>query len=192
MLPEAAVRAPAPAAPGAAGAAAVGVRRMRVGVECGPARRPGRRPDAPAPALILSPVTTAAIRAAVVASGHVWTRQRAAVVAALRHSRDPLDADEVRHRAAQRVPRISQTTVGKTVALLHAHGFVREGGTDPEWCRWPEQVRLVCGVCGAAATLRSRHLAPLLEDVYAQHRFEPAGGDLVLTARCASCPPAPL
>ena len=177
----------------------MGAARTAGGAECGLARRPGRpgRPGRPrgargaqAPALTLSPATAEAIRSAVVESGHVRTRQRAAVVAALRQSREPLDADEVRRRATQRVPRISQTAVGKTLDLLYAHGFVRERGAGPGWSPWPEQVRLVCGVCGTAVTLHSRHLAPLLEDVYAQYRFEPSGGDLMLTARCASRPPA--
>ena len=171
----------------------MGAARTAGGAECGLARRPGGARGArgaQAPALTLSPATAEAIRSAVVESGHVWTRRRAAVVAALRQSREPLDADEVRRRATQRVPRISQTAVGKTLDLLYAHGFVRERGAGPGWSPWPEQVRLGCGVCGTAVTLHSRHLAPLLEDVYAKYRFEPSRGDLMLTARCASRPPA--
>jgi Fe2+ or Zn2+ uptake regulation protein len=150
---------------------------------------PGRA-DGTAPEL--SAASTERIRAAIVASGHVWTRQRAAVVTVLRQTRVPLDADELHRLTALRVPRISRTTVYHTIVLLRAYGFLRErgpgaGGRRRGRGRWPDRVRLVCRACGNAVVVHSLHLAPLLHDVSQRHRFDLTGGGLVLTGRCASC-----
>jgi Fe2+ or Zn2+ uptake regulation protein len=140
-------------------------------------------------------------RRALTASGQTWTRQRAAVVAVLRGTRRPLEPDDLHRLARRRVPRLSLTTVFRTLRLLREHGLLREwpasGGTGRPAFTYragrasrahrADHAALVCRTCGRTADVESVHLPPLLHDLQQRYGFRPDGARLRLTARCDTC-----
>lgn len=138
------------------------------------------------------------IRRTIEATGHLWTKQRAAVIAALREAPAPLDAEELYARARQRAPRVSRSTVQRTLDILREHGLVREwehagSGTTAAYSGHPlaptpsTQARLVCQRCGKRVDVRSAVLPRLLRDLQRRYRFRLGDASLELTAQCAAC-----
>ena len=115
-----------------------------------------------------------------------WTRQRGCIVDVLRSEQSHLDAGEIFDIARRRDPRLSLSTVYRTLAFLRDHGVIRELrlGEDHyhyEICRSHEAApdrampayhsHLVCRMCGAVIEFSSRLLDRLRRELEREHGF---------------------
>jgi Fe2+ or Zn2+ uptake regulation protein len=139
------------------------------------------------------------------AEGYRWTRQRRAVLEVLREAHTHLDADQVYRLARTRDPRLSLSTVYRTLSVLRHQGLVRElrlgeghhhyelgTGTGLDGRTTPDHSHLVCRTCGAVVEFSSPLLDRLKRDLQRRYRFHLGAADLEVTGTCQDCllPPA--
>jgi Fe2+ or Zn2+ uptake regulation protein len=135
-------------------------------------------------------------QAALVSAGHRWTRQRQAVLDVLREAESHLDADQVYQLARRHDPRLSLSTVYRTLTVLRYHGLIHEfrlgeghhhyefGGRRDSV---PDHAHLVCRVCTKVVEFTSPLLARLHHDLKRRYRFHFVGAQLELEAICEDC-----
>ncbi len=120
------------------------------------------------------------------------TNQRTLLFEIIRRGRGHLDADEVYHQARQRYPRLSLSTVYRTLQLFKKLGLVEELHFDETHHHYEvkpsnEHHHLVCLGCGKVIEFRyplSRHIkmnVPEAKD------FEVADTEIRMTGYCSRC-----
>lgn len=131
------------------------------------------------------------------AAGKRITSQRRLVVDILAQSSGHLDAADIYERGRQRDPRLSLSTVYRTLSMLKETGVVRELHLDDEHHHYEldandEHSHLVCLGCGRIIEVDSTAFAQAASAVGAAHGFEIASAQVELSGYCAKCrPPEP-
>ena len=131
-------------------------------------------------------------RRALNVSGLRVTNQRALILEVIRHGEGHLDADELYRRARQKQPRLSLSTVYRTLQTLKKLGLVEEVHFDEAHHHYElkppaEHHHLVCLSCGRViefqyplARLIKRHITEAKD-------FEIIGSEVRMTGYCSIC-----
>lgn len=120
------------------------------------------------------------------------TNQRTLLFEIIRRGRGHLDADEVYQQARQKYPRLSLSTVYRTLQLFKKLGLVEELHLDETHHHYEvkpstEHHHLVCLGCGRVIEFRyplSRHVK---RNVPEAKDFEIAGTEIRMTGYCSRC-----
>jgi Fe2+ or Zn2+ uptake regulation protein len=131
-------------------------------------------------------------RAALNAGGLRVTSQRALLLEIIRQREGHLDADEIYRRAREKQPRLSLSTVYRTLQALKKLGLVEELHFDENHHHYEvkpssEHHHLVCLGCGKVVEFQyplSRYIkrhAPEAKD------FDIAGTEVRMTGYCSKC-----
>lgn len=122
------------------------------------------------------------------------TPQRVLLLEIIRESEEHLDADDIYRRAREITPRISLSTVYRTLSVLKDMGLVRELDFDEdhrhyELCddseRWHHH--LYCLSCGAIVEFESQLVTDLAENLAQGHDFEIVDCRVKVAGYCAQC-----
>jgi Fe2+ or Zn2+ uptake regulation protein len=120
------------------------------------------------------------------------TNQRALILEIIRHGEGHLDADEVYRRAREKQPRLSLSTVYRTLQKLKQLGMIEEVRFDEEHHHYEiksavEHHHLVCLGCGRVVEFKY----PLAEAVAflasEAKNFEITGSEVRMTGYCPAC-----
>jgi Fur family ferric uptake transcriptional regulator len=120
------------------------------------------------------------------------TNQRALIMKILQQGDGHLDADEVYQRAREKQPRLSLSTVYRTLQALKKVGLVEEVHIDEtrhcyEIKPTVEHHHLVCLECGRVVEFRYP-LARLVKRKVAEAKdFEITGSEVRMTGYCPAC-----
>jgi len=126
------------------------------------------------------------------AEGKRVTPQRALLLRIIRESSGHLDADEIYRQARENDPRISLSTVYRTVKLLKELGLVKELHFDEEHHHYEMATgkvhhHLVCTECGRIVEFQS----PVLDELWArlerEHGFALERVQIDAVGRCREC-----
>lgn len=128
-------------------------------------------------------------------AGRRTTAQRTLILEVLRHNPGHLDADEVYRLAKERDPRLSLSTVYRTLSLLKKLGEVDELHLAEEHHHYEakgqkgqaEHYHLICLGCGRVVEFVSALTAQLKAEQEAASGFVIAGVHVDLTGYCAAC-----
>ncbi|MBU1749341.1 MAG: transcriptional repressor [Chloroflexi bacterium] len=122
------------------------------------------------------------------------TPQRALLLEILRDSEGHLDADEIYRRARHRHPRISLSTVYRTLSQLKDQGLVRELHFDEdhhhyELCDTGEckHYHLYCVDCGAVVEFESPLVSELTRQLAREYNFEIVDCRVTVSGHCSAC-----
>ena len=120
------------------------------------------------------------------------TNQRALILEVIRRGQGHLDADEVYRQAREKQPRLSLSTVYRTLHMLKTLGLVEEVHFDEEHHHYEmksatEHHHLTCLGCGRVIEF-SYPLARLVKRNVAEAKdFEITGSEIRMTGYCAQC-----
>jgi len=122
------------------------------------------------------------------------TPQRTLLLEIIRESEEHLDADEIYRLARNRHPRISLSTVYRTLSLLKDMGLVRELDFDQdhrhyELCDSGEykHYHLYCLDCGKIIEFESPLVTELAEQLAQEHDFEITDCRVTVAGYCSRC-----
>jgi Fe2+ or Zn2+ uptake regulation protein len=123
---------------------------------------------------------------------HRVTGQRRVLLEIIRAQGEHLDADELYRLARQRYPRLSRSTVYRTMRLLRDLGLIDEVhlGQDHHHYEIKAPVHhhhLICLGCGQVLEFSNALAEELAAGVARQHSFEIREIRIDLTGYCASC-----
>jgi Fe2+ or Zn2+ uptake regulation protein len=133
---------------------------------------------------------------------HRWTRQRHAIVDVLRGGTTHLDASEIFEFARRHDPRLSLSTVYRTLAFLRDCGVVREVRLGEEHCHYElltanpavsgaaakaTHSHLVCRSCGLVVEFNTPLLDRLRRHLDRTHGFAVEHPEMELSGLCRSC-----
>jgi Fur family ferric uptake transcriptional regulator len=124
--------------------------------------------------------------------GMRFTHQRALIMEIIRKGRGHLDADEIYRRAREKEPRLSLSTVYRTLQMLKKLGLVEELHFDEEHHHYEvkpsvEHHHLVCLGCGRVIEFRyplSRYLRKKIPEA---KDFDITETEIRMTGYCAKC-----
>jgi len=122
------------------------------------------------------------------------TPQRRLILDTLVQAGGHLDAGEIYERARLRDPRLSLSTIYRTLAALKVSGAVRELHLDQEHHHYEldnddRHSHLVCLQCGRVIEVDGEPFAQVAQAVGQALGFEVAAAQVELTGRCADCRP---
>ena len=122
------------------------------------------------------------------------TPQRRLILDVLAQASGHLDAVEIYERARLRDPRLSLSTVYRSLSALKESAIVRELHLDQEHHHYEldnedRHSHLVCMACGRVVEVDSRPFAEAAQMVGQTHGFQIVGAQVELTGRCADCQP---
>lgn len=142
------------------------------------------------------PDPTSRLRVSLRASGRRVTGQRRLLLALIQEHDGHIDAHELYRRARVLNPRLSLSTVYRTVRLLREIGLVDELHLGEEHHHY--EIRssalhhhLICARCGRVTEFRGPFTEALVASVARENDFEVADVRVELTGLCASCRVAP-
>lgn len=120
------------------------------------------------------------------------TSQRALILEIVRQGNGHLDADEVYRRARQKKPRLSLSTVYRTMQTLKRLDLIEEVHIDEthhhyEIKRSSEHHHLVCIGCGRVIEFRYPLTEQVKKNVPEASDFEITGSEIRMTGYCGSC-----
>ena len=126
------------------------------------------------------------------AEGRRITPQRALILRILREQRGHLSADGIHALARRERPRLSLSTVYRTLDLLKALGLVKELRLDDERYHYEvigagEHQHLVCLGCGKVIEFQCAHCVQMHQDLADRHGFQITGSRVELLGYCAAC-----
>jgi Fe2+ or Zn2+ uptake regulation protein len=126
------------------------------------------------------------------AEGKRITPQRKLLLEIIRESRGHLDAGEIYHRARDRDPRISLSTVYRNLNLLKELGLIAEVHLDEEHHHYEatedtEHYHLICSGCGRVVEFYNPSVATLLAQVSGGEDFLIERVDIDLVGLCPEC-----
>ena len=120
------------------------------------------------------------------------TNQRTVILEAIRNSHGHVDAEEVHHRIQSKLPRISLSTVYRTLQKFKELGLVEELHFSEEHHHYElkpavEHYHLVCLDCGAVIEFKYplRQIVKKTEPQAVD--FDITGSDVTLTGHCQKC-----
>ena len=124
-------------------------------------------------------------------AGKRITPQRLLILETMREAGGHLHADEIYSLARQKAPRLSLSTVYRTLAMLKEAGLVDELHLGEEHhhyeIRGDGHHHLICQGCGKVVEFECPFSQDLLRDLGEEHGFEIAGIHLDLVGYCAEC-----
>ncbi|MFC1981959.1 Fur family transcriptional regulator [Chloroflexota bacterium] len=125
-------------------------------------------------------------------SGLRATSQRALILEVIRRRRGHLDADEVYRQAREKQPRLSLSTVYRTLQTLKKMGLVEELHFDEAHHRYElkpstEHHHLVCLGCGKVVEFECPMSQKVKDDVSREKGFEITNAEVRMTGYCPSC-----
>lgn len=120
------------------------------------------------------------------------TNQRALILEIIRHGHRHLDADEVYRRARDKQPRLSLSTVYRTLQMFKKLGLVEELHYDDTHHHYEvkpsaEHHHLVCLSCGKIVEFECQATQEMRESIGRQKGFEVTGVEVGMTGYCAKC-----
>ena len=120
------------------------------------------------------------------------TSQRALILEIIRRGQGHLDADEVYRRARQKQPRLSLSTVYRTLQTLKRLGLVDEVHFDEDHHHYEvkpatEHHHLVCLGCGRVIEFQYPLARLVKKNVPEARDFEIAGSEVRITGYCLAC-----
>jgi Fe2+ or Zn2+ uptake regulation protein len=125
------------------------------------------------------------------ARGSRITRQRQAILAIMEDHGGHLSADEIYHLARKEVPRLSLSTVYRTLDLLTGLDLVSELHLAGDHYRYEaqsdEHQHLVCLGCGQVIEFQCGHCRSVHEKLASEHGFRIAGSRVELFGYCEEC-----
>jgi Fur family ferric uptake transcriptional regulator len=130
-------------------------------------------------------------RAALNMAGTRVTSQRALILETIRQGKGHLDADEIYRRARQKQPRLSLSTVYRTVQALKKLGLIEEllfGESHHHYEAKPptKHHHLVCLGCGRVIEFEYP-LSKIKRNVAGGEDFEIVDADIRMTGYCPHC-----
>lgn len=131
------------------------------------------------------------LRAALEASGHRYTAQRAAVYRYLRDVKTHPTADEIFTRVREDIADISLATVYKALEAFVAAGVTQKlefgGGPARYDARTDDHDHVRCLGCGAVRDVLGSHYPEMIKGVQSDDGFEIVDYRLELLGYCPSC-----
>lgn len=120
------------------------------------------------------------------------TSQRALILEIIRRGQGHLDADEVYRRARQKQPRLSLSTVYRTLQTLKRLGLVDEVHFDEDHHHYEvkpatEHHHLVCLGCGRVIEFQYPLARLVKKNVPEARDFEIVGSEVRITGYCLDC-----
>ena len=120
------------------------------------------------------------------------TSQRALILEIIRHGRGHLDADEIYRRAREKQPRLSLSTVYRTLQTLKKLGLVEELHFDEEHHHYEvkpsaEHHHLVCIGCGKVVEFKCPLSKEVKDDVSREKDFEVTEVEVQMRGYCPKC-----
>jgi len=131
-------------------------------------------------------------RKALNAAGKRVTNQRALILEIIRRGEGHLDADEIYRRARQRVPRLSLSTVYRTLQMLKKLGLVEELHFDEEHHHYElkpsaEHHHLICLGCGRVIEFHYPLSRYIKRSVPEAKGFDIAETEVRMSGYCSKC-----
>ena len=125
-------------------------------------------------------------------SGKRVTPQRVLILEAIVEGGGHLDADEIYRRARQKAPRLSLSTVYRTISVLKEVGVIEELHLGEEHHHYElrgEQSHhhFICQSCGQVIEFDCPFSQEFLYTLGEEHDFEITGVRLNLVGYCAAC-----
>jgi len=132
------------------------------------------------------------IRKALRIPGLRVTNQRALILEVIRKGQGHLDADEIYRRAREKKPRLSLSTVYRTLQTLKKLGLVEELHFDDEHHHYEvkpptEHHHLVCLGCGRVIEFKYPLTRLMKRDIAKARDFEITGSEVKITGYCSQC-----
>ena len=129
-------------------------------------------------------------RSALNVTGLRVTSQRALILEIIR--RRHLDADEIYRQARAKQPRLSLSTVYRTLQVLKKLGLVEELHFDEAHHHYEmkpssEHHHLVCLGCGKVVEFKCPLSPKMKEDIAREKGFEVTGVEIRMTGYCSRC-----
>jgi len=126
------------------------------------------------------------------AAGKRVTNQRALILEIIRRGEGHLDADEIYRRARQRVPRLSLSTVYRTLQMLKKLGLVEELHFDEEHHHYElkpsaEHHHLICLGCGRVIEFHYPLSRYIKRSVPEAKGFDVAETEVRMSGYCSKC-----
>ena len=120
------------------------------------------------------------------------TNQRALILEIIRHGRGHLDADEIHRRAREKHPRISLSTVYRTLQTLKKLGLVEELHFDEEHHHYEikssaEHHHLICAGCGKVVEFECPLSHEMKETVSREKNFKVTEVEVQMRGYCSRC-----
>ena len=119
------------------------------------------------------------------------TKQRQAVLQAIRESEEHLTANEVFEDARRRLPGISFATVYNSLRYLKQEGLIGEVRFGTDAARYDRKLtrhdHALCNKCGKLVDLELSIPAALLEEASALSKFNAESIELTLRGLCPEC-----
>ena len=120
------------------------------------------------------------------------TNQRTLILDIIRQGRGHLDADEVYRRARKKQPRLSLSTVYRTLQTLKKLGLVEEVHFDEAHHHYEikpstEHYHLVCLGCGRVVEFQYPLAHMVKRNVTEAKDFEITGSEVRMTGYCSRC-----
>jgi Fur family ferric uptake transcriptional regulator len=152
-----------------------------------PSRRRGASTESGGPAPFHSRAKDA-LRAA----GLRWTQQRETLLNVMERARGHQDADGLYRLAREKDPRISLSTVYRTLTALKRYGLVNELHLSEEHHHYEprpseQHFHLVCSSCGTVTEFGGRTADRLSAEVLRDHGFVVHSIDIDISGLCARC-----
>ncbi len=123
--------------------------------------------------------------------GNRVTPQRRAILAIIEEQGGHLSADEIYHLARREVPRLSLSTVYRTLELLKDLDLVSELHLAGDHYRYEaqsgEHQHLVCLSCGQVVEFECAHWAQMHQKLADEHGFKITGSRVELFGYCGDC-----
>jgi len=131
-------------------------------------------------------------RKALNAAGMRVTNQRALIMEIIRQGKGHLDADEIYRRARERVPRLSLSTVYRTLQMLKKLDLVEELHFDEEHHHYEvkpsaEHHHLICLGCGRVIEFHYPLSRYLKRNVPEAKGFDIAATEVRMSGYCSKC-----
>jgi Fe2+ or Zn2+ uptake regulation protein len=126
------------------------------------------------------------------AAGKRVTNQRALLLDLIQRGGGHLDADELYRRARKKQPRLSLSTVYRTLQLLKGVGLVEELHFDESHHHYEvkpsaEHHHLVCLDCGKIVEFQCPLTRKMKKDIAMEKDFEVTGVEVQMTGYCPVC-----
>ncbi|MCD6554802.1 MAG: transcriptional repressor [Anaerolineae bacterium] len=125
-------------------------------------------------------------------AGKRITPQRVLILKVIRESGGHLDADEIYRLAKQKAPRLSLSTVYRTINVLKEAGVIEELHLGEEHHHYELRGEkghhhLICQDCGKVVEFECPFSEQLMRDLGEKYGFEIAAIHLDLVGHCAEC-----
>ena len=125
-------------------------------------------------------------------TGRRLTGQRLLLLQLIQEHEGHLDAHELYRLASERNPRLSLSTVYRTMNLLRDLGLVNEVHLGEEHHHYElrplsQHCHLICASCGKVVEIGCELIEQLKETVAAQHDFEIIEAQVDLVGLCREC-----